>query len=190
MLIPGQIEIFLLIWDRLKKIASIFLLGILLFNWFGYRLLIGYWQEKTTRELEARLDGDSYDESQLISIKVPVTHLAYYNSSPVFERVSGGVEIGGVQYRYVKRRLYNDSLEFLCIPDAEAGRLRSARNEIVRLAADQSNLPDGDSHGKPSPTGKGSLQLLNAFYHPSAAFTICNFPARNMTLITAQTPPL
>lgn len=118
----------------MKKIASIFLLGILLFNWFGYRLLIGYWQEKTTRELEARLDGDSYDESQLISIKVPVTHLAYYNSSPVFERVSGGVEIGGVQYRYVKRRLYNDSLELLCLPDKAAMKLQACTNDFFRTA--------------------------------------------------------
>ena len=85
----------------MRKIAAIFLLGLLLFNWFGYRVLIGYWQERAKIKLEARLDVNDYDESQLISVKVPVTHLAYYNSSASFERVNGSVEILGVQYKYV-----------------------------------------------------------------------------------------
>jgi hypothetical protein len=118
----------------LKKIASIFLLGLLLFNWFGYRLVIGYWQEKTKSELEAKLDVNDYDESQLITVKIPVTHLSYYNTSPVFERVNGSVEIGGVQYKYVKRRLYNDSLELVCLPDQGAMKLRATTNDFFRMA--------------------------------------------------------
>jgi hypothetical protein len=120
----------------LKKIASIFLLGILLFNWFGYRLVIGLWQERTKSELEARLDSKDYDDAQLISVKVPMTHLSYYNTSPEFERVNGSVEIGGVQYKYVKRRLYNDSLELLCLRDQGAMKLRSCSNDFYRMAND------------------------------------------------------
>ena len=143
----------------MKKIASIFLLGILLFNWFGYRVVIGYWQEKTTSELEARLDGDHYDESQLISVKVPATHLAYYNTSAVFERVSGSVEIGGVQYRYVKRRLYNDSLELLCLPDEAAMKLRSCTNDFFRTA-------NGLQANPGKRTGSHSLPIKNFVFDP------------------------
>ena len=174
----------------LKKIATILLLTLLFFNWVGYWLFISWVESRATARWEIQLDNDQYDASQLILFKVSASAIPYSNASMVFQRADGELEVGNNHYRYVRKRLYNDSLEFLCIPDAEAGRLRSARNEIVRLATDQSNVPDGGSHGKPSPTGKGSLQLLNAFYHPSAAFTICNFPARNMTLITGQTPPL
>lgn len=117
----------------MRKIAAIFLLGLLLFNWFGYRVLIGYWQERAKIKLEARLDVNDYDESQLISVKVPVTHLAYYNSSAAFERVNGSVEILGVQYKYVKRRLYNDSLELLCLPDQGAMKLRASVNRIWNM---------------------------------------------------------
>ena len=117
----------------MKKIASIFLLGILLFNWFGYRLVIGYWQERTQSDLEARLDVDDYDESQLITVKIPVTHLSYYNTSPAFERVNGSVDIGGVQYKYVKRRLYNDSLELVCLPDQGAMKLGATANDFYRV---------------------------------------------------------
>lgn len=119
----------------MRRIASIFLLGILLFNWFGYRLVIGYWQERTKAELEARLDVDDYDESQLISIKVAATHLAYYNSSPRFERVNGSVELNGVEYKYVKRRLYNDTLEWLCLPDQSSMKLRAYANDLFGMTS-------------------------------------------------------
>jgi hypothetical protein len=77
-------------------------------------LLFSSLLDKADRELETRLDENRYDESQLISIKVPVTHLSYYNTSDQFERVDGNIEFGGIQYKYVKRRIFNDSLEVLC----------------------------------------------------------------------------
>lgn len=96
-------------------------------------MLIGYWQQRIKIQLEARLDVDDYDESQLISIKVPATHLSYYNTSPEFERVNGSVNLDGVEYKYVKRRLYNDTLEWLCIPDQGAMQLRASANKIWNI---------------------------------------------------------
>lgn len=119
----------------MRRIASIFLLGILLFNWFGYRLVIGYWQERAKIGLEARLDVNDYDGSQLISIKVAATHLAYYNSSTTWERVDGSLELNGVVYKYVKRRLYNDTLEWLCLPDQGTMKLRAYANALFRLTS-------------------------------------------------------
>jgi len=111
-------------------------MGILFFNWYGYKLLSFYLEDKADRQLEARLDEDRYDESQLISIKVPSTHLSYYNSSTKFERVDGQIDVGGVQYKYVKRRLFNDSLELLCIPNNTAMNLQTARNQFFQLVND------------------------------------------------------
>jgi hypothetical protein len=120
----------------MKKVAAILLMGILFFNWYGYKLLSCYLERKADRQLEARLDEDRYDESQLISIKVPSSHLSYYNSSTQFERVDGRIEVGGVQYKYVKRRLFNDSLEMLCIPNQTAMNLQTARNQFFQLVND------------------------------------------------------
>jgi hypothetical protein len=114
----------------LKKISTILLLGLLLFNWFGYRLLITCLQDHSRKTLETRLDGNDYDESQLISIKTPVTNLAYYNASGQFERVDGSIEVNGIRYKYVKRRLFKDSLELLCLPDHAAMRLQSFNNDF------------------------------------------------------------
>jgi len=51
-------------------------MGILFFNWYGYQLLSNYWQDRAERRLEASLDQNNYDESALISFKVPLTSLA------------------------------------------------------------------------------------------------------------------
>lgn len=120
----------------LKRFVAILLIGILCFNWCGYRLLDAYLENRADRQLEARLDSDSYDDSQLLLIKIPSTHLSYYNSSDRFERVDGQIEVGGVQYKYVKSRLFNDSLELLCIPNHTAMRLQTAKNEFFKLVND------------------------------------------------------
>jgi hypothetical protein len=128
----------------LKKIASILLGGMLLFNWVGYRLLNDLLQEKASKQLEAQLDKQLYKESQLISIKIPITTLAYYNSSTTFERVDGRIDIDGIPYQYVKRRIYKDSLELLCIPNAQALAIRSSGNTYFRLVNDI-DRPQGQS---------------------------------------------
>ena len=117
----------------LRKIATILLLGILLFNLVGYRLLVSYMQDRTDRNMEASLDDNRYDESQLVSVKVPISHLSYYNADNQFERVDGSIELGGVRYKYVKRRIYNDSLELLCLPDRAATMLQAFKNDFYRL---------------------------------------------------------
>jgi hypothetical protein len=112
------------------------LLLILLFNWFGYRLLISFIEVKADAHLEEQLNENNYDESQLVSIKVPVTYLPYYNNSISFERIDGQIEIGGILYKYVKRRIYNDSLEMLCMPNHAAMKLQSEQNEFFKFVND------------------------------------------------------
>jgi hypothetical protein len=131
-----------------KRIASILLLGILFFNWYGYQLLSNYWQNRSDRRLEASLDKDNFDDSQLISLKIPLTTLSYYNGSTGFERVDGQIDIHGVHYKYVKRRIFQDSLELLCIPNMAAMKLLTAKNEFFR----QVNDLQQQSQGKKSNT--------------------------------------
>ena len=99
-------------------------------------------EDKANTKLEAQLDNNNYDESQLISIKVPAKHLAYYNNSKQFERVDGEIEINGIQYKYVKKRLYNDEFEYLCIPNNDVNKLRTARDDFFKLVNDLHNITD------------------------------------------------
>ena len=115
-------------------------MGILLFNLAGYRLLSGFLQQRADVQLQSRVDRRQYDLSQLISVRVPVTHLSYYNNSPEFERVDGRIEIEGVPCEYVERRIFNDSVEYLCLPNQAALKIRVSGDDYLKLVND--TLPD------------------------------------------------
>jgi hypothetical protein len=126
----------------LRKFAAILLWGILLFNWVGYRLLNGIMEDRAQDRLEARIDRQQYDDGQLIPIKVPLTHLAYFNGSATFERAEGEIDVDGVPYRYVKSRIFNDSLEMLCIPNQAAMKWRQAGRSFFGFVNDVDRRDD------------------------------------------------
>jgi hypothetical protein len=108
----------------------------MLFNWAGYGLFTSFMESRNDAALESRLDNNSYEESQLLSIKIPITSLPYYSNSRFFERADGQIEIAGIPYKFVKRRIYNDSLELLCIQNKTAIQLRGAKEDFYKLVND------------------------------------------------------
>ncbi len=145
----------------MKRIVAILLLSILLFNWVGYQLYTAIMEQHADKTLIASLDENNYSESDLLSIKVPAVHLSYYVNSKDFERVDGKVEIEGVQYNYVKRRLFNDSLELLCIPNKKATQFKTAREEFFKLVNDL-QLP---GHSKKADPHTASFKCFNGEYY-------------------------
>jgi len=99
-------------------------------------LFTSYIESKKNAELETQLDENGYDESQLVAVKIPVTSLPYYINSKSFERTDGQIEIAGIEYNYVKRRIYKDSLELMCIPNKAAMQLHSAKDDFFKLVND------------------------------------------------------
>jgi hypothetical protein len=119
-----------------KRTAAILLLILLLFNWVGYEFYTAFLQEQADKTMVANLDRNNYTDAELISIKVPATHLSSYVNSKDFQRVDGKIEIEGVLYNYVKRRFSEDSLELLCIPNKTATSIQTAKNEFFKLVND------------------------------------------------------
>lgn len=113
----------------------------LFFNWYGYRLLTAYWQQRAEQSLQFRLDNNQYEQNALVSIKVPVTALSYYESTDIWERVDGEIIVGGITYRYVKQRVYNDSIELLCLANNTKMQLNQAGNIFFRLANNLTHFP-------------------------------------------------
>jgi hypothetical protein len=134
----------------LKRLAAILLMGVLFFNWYGFQLLTNYWQDRAERKLEASLDRNNYDESALISFKIPLTSLSYYNSAPGYERVNGQIDINGVRYQYVKRRIFGDTLEVLCLPNLTSMKLRTASNDFFRQVNDLQQQNQGKKNSNHS----------------------------------------
>lgn len=140
-----------------KKIATILLLLFLFFNWVGYWLFISFCESHSETHWQQRPIFDA----RLIVIKVSAGHLPYSNASVRFEQTEGKVDIGSMHYRYVAKRLYNDSVEYLCLPDPEADRLQTARNELFSFLNDQQNT----GHTKvPGTSGKATGNQLKICY--------------------------
>jgi hypothetical protein len=116
----------------LRQIAAILLLGILLFNWCGYCVFEAVEAWCANAKLESELDENNYDETSLLLIKMPVAGLPYYTNSLQFERVDGQIDISGVSYHFVKRRIYNDSVELFCIPNKGLMNLQKATDNFFK----------------------------------------------------------
>jgi hypothetical protein len=119
-----------------RKISSILLLGVLLFNWCGYRILGCYLERQAVSSLESSLNNQKFDESKLISFKIPAKYISFYSNATHFERIDGQIEIDGIQYSYVKRRLFNDSIEVLCIANDKSTQLIKSNCEFFKLVND------------------------------------------------------
>ena len=91
--------------------------------------------------IEQKVDRSDYNTADLISIKTAL-NLPYYSSSPHFERAYGSVTVNGEAYEYVQKRVYNDTLELLCLPNGAKTALQGLKAELTKAAADgQASVP-------------------------------------------------
>jgi hypothetical protein len=121
-----------------KKLAAILFVAIALFNLYGYQLVINYIQQRQESTLEKKLDNNNYSDAELMVLKLPVK-LPYYANSVTYERVNGTVEINGIEYNYVKRRIYNDTIELACIPNFSSKKFQSVKDDFVKLNTEAQN---------------------------------------------------
>jgi len=110
----------------LKKAIAILILAVLLFTTVGYRVIISLQQWKADKALVATINDGAYNQNLLLTIKVPI-NIPYQNSWTSFERVEGEIEIEGVHYTYVQRKIENDTLILQCLPN-------TGRNDIKKAA--------------------------------------------------------
>lgn len=142
----------------MKKLAAILLLGLLVFNFYGYRWLLTYMENSATTRLVQKLDAGDYDESQLMEVKIPV-RLQYHNNWSDYETFYGQAEYNGEYYQYVKRKLYNDTLYLLCIPHVEKTKLKAAKTDFFLTLND---LPYNGGTNK-SPLSSFTKLLLSEY---------------------------
>jgi hypothetical protein len=119
----------------MKKLAAILLLSIFVFNLFGYKLWLNYMEHKANLHLEAAMDNNQFNSEELVSVKKSL-NLPYYNNTKEFTRMDGEIEVNGTFYKYVKCRIYNDSLELLCLPDMQKTKLVQAKDDFFKITAD------------------------------------------------------
>lgn len=120
---------------KMKKLTAILLLSIFVFNLFGYKVWLAYMENKASQHLQLAMDNNQYNPDELISVKQSLS-LPYYNNTKEFTRMDGEVEVNGTFYKYVKCRIYNDSLELLCLPNTQKTKLVQAKDDFFKITAD------------------------------------------------------
>ncbi len=150
-----------------------------LFNSGGYRLVFNQMEDAVGQRMISRIDDQAYDDQDLVEIKVPV-NLPYQTNWPEFERYDGEVYMNGVHYNYVKRKLHNDTLILLCLPNAEKTNLFNARETFFSLVNDLQQ----DQPAKQHPAPVKSVKFAQADYiveelipfQPDVSSAVVTFP--------------
>jgi hypothetical protein len=128
------------------KLACILLLAVLSFNWIGYRMVSGYLEQNADKQLEASINSASYDEKALVEIRMPLNVPYLAGSSGHFERYDGNIEVDGIHYKYVKRKVENGELVLLCLPNPDKTQFENSRIEFFKLVNDLGNGGQSKGH--------------------------------------------
>jgi len=133
--------------------------------------MFDYMQQKANEKLETVLDNHDYNESELIELKIPV-HLPYQNSWTAYQRYNGEIELNGVMYKYVKRKLANDTLYLKCIPNTQKMDLETAKNDFFKISNDLVQ----NNNSKKQDNAKSATKILQTVYYESSLFITINSP--------------
>ncbi len=149
----------------MRKAAAILLITVYLVNLAGGAMLFEYLIHKNDRLFTERIDEGDYDLSQLVEVKVPL-RLHYYSSSLYYERYYGEAEVDGNYYSYVMRKVFNDTVYLLCLPNYSKAELKKAQAHAGLIATDFGGA-GSPVKGKGS-EGKKQLLLTECCQHNNA----------------------
>jgi hypothetical protein len=120
----------------IKKLFTIFLLALMLFNTAGYRLLFTLLENRASVKLDLAIDSGDYEEASLVEISVPL-NMPYQDRFTSFERSYGEITVDGQVYTYVKMKIESNLMILKCLPNSSKQQLRSTYDNLVRTAGNQ-----------------------------------------------------
>ncbi|HEY3403980.1 MAG TPA: hypothetical protein VGK59_11370 [Ohtaekwangia sp.] len=120
----------------MRQLISISLIALLLFNVMGYYGLFLGLNYQNKQSIIQRLDVADYQESQTVTIKIPMA-IPYASGSENYERVDGEFEHEGEFYHMVKQRHFEDTLYIVCIKDDQSKRIDQAMTDYVKTFTDK-----------------------------------------------------
>lgn len=99
-----------------------------------------------------------------------------------YVRVDGEVNLNGIYYTYVERKISQDTLYYKCIPNVSKAQFLSARTEFSKSV---NGLNNGT---KSSSQSEKKINFINEYNQPAVQhyFTMYAFPIKPAGLITAD----
>jgi hypothetical protein len=170
----------------LKKAVSIVLLSFFLFNTIGYKLLFYYQVLVADSRMEAKIENLQDSDPSLFTVKIPI-RLPYHTDWKDYESVEGEVTYHNTTYRYVKQKVFRDTLILLCVNYPEKSQIRKNYNDYFKKVNDLTS----DSSKK-----QVLKQASDDFYQKSESFlakiypiTISGYSTLNRVLKTSSFIP-
>ncbi|NTW32229.1 MAG: hypothetical protein HGB12_06345 [Bacteroidetes bacterium] len=121
----------------MRKILSIILCGIFLFNMAGYYVVFIIMQRNARSEMKAMIKQSIPDE-EMEEIIIPISQIASANSELKFIKKNEFIYKGKL-YDIVKRKNEGSNTIFYCINDKQEEELFSGLNEHINRNIDQNN---------------------------------------------------
>jgi hypothetical protein len=149
-----------------------------MFNLSGYFLFYQYFIHQSDQKIIDRLDAEEYDESELMEVKIPL-HLPYMTSQVYYERVDGELQHQGVYYNYVKRKVSNDTLYLLCVPNSAKTSLYKDLTDYAQKVNDiPANGKNANAAARKMVLANEYVQHLSIYEIPSPAFVPREYKGR------------
>lgn len=120
----------------MKKIISIFLILIFLFNVIGYYGVYAGMLHQANSKADLAIENNNYDASQTVTIKIPLT--LPYPVQNGFERVSGDFEYQGEFFKLVEQKYENDTVYVVCLRNEDHKKAVEVLSDLVKQSTDQS----------------------------------------------------
>ena len=85
--------------------------------------------------MQAKIEAGQYQSNALLELSAPL-HLPYTTNWTDWEKLEGDIEIEGVQYRYVERKITEGRIYVRCLPNTARQQVINARDRFAMLAYD------------------------------------------------------
>jgi hypothetical protein len=119
----------------LKKLISISLILIFLFQFIGYYFVNMGLRYQAKSAISQRLDAEEYSDAETITFEIPLA-VPYGFDSKDYERVDGEFEYNGEFYKMIKQKLFHDTLYIVCINNKVEKELVADMTNFVKLSTD------------------------------------------------------
>src|SRR5579871_4886905 len=127
--------------QHVKKIVSIALIALFLFNVIGYYGIYVAMVRQARISLNEKIENNQLNNDQTVTIKIAVS-LPYTCGQDVYENVRGDYEHEGELYKLVKQRYSNDTLYVVCTKRQDAKNAFRLMSDFVKVSTDQSSSPN------------------------------------------------
>jgi hypothetical protein len=100
-------------------------------------MVFTYLEDKAKAALTASIETKSFDENNLVEIKTELN--MPYVSDKEYETAYGETVIKGVHYQYVKRKIENNVLYLMCLPNEEKIVLAETKRNVEKNNVEAGN---------------------------------------------------